>query len=263
MYHLSEFENQRNRRYAGPSELFNHRHAQLRNVVERAFGVLKMRFKCLRCTPHFPFPTQARIVLACCIIHNFIRRTQGKDMFFKMIEAEIEDAGSEKVEEGIPSVIEDIRRGDELRGLIAGQLWACRQVYTETSFFAVMGRFSLYAVARGRRPGLYSSWEDCEAQVKGFSGAIHAGIRSIEEANEFFCRHGVAPVCALLNPTYPEIQLQRSDEDVIPAPVLTNAPPIGPHVSLKPGLGPFMSKPAGIIFWVALFEPLKIVSKPP
>ncbi|KAK1298830.1 hypothetical protein QJS10_CPB14g00749 [Acorus calamus] len=28
-YHLSEFENQRNRRYAGPSELFNHRHAQL------------------------------------------------------------------------------------------------------------------------------------------------------------------------------------------------------------------------------------------
>ncbi|KAK1282091.1 hypothetical protein QJS10_CPB22g00219 [Acorus calamus] len=93
-------------------------------------------------------------------------------------------------------------------------------------FFAVMGRFPLYAVARGQRPGLYSSWEDYEAQVKGFSGAIHAGMHSIEEANEFFHRHGMAPVCALLNPTYPEIQPQRSDEDNIPPPILTNAPPI-------------------------------------
>ncbi|KAK1289025.1 hypothetical protein QJS10_CPB18g00945 [Acorus calamus] len=40
-YHLSEFENQGNRLYAGPSEIFNHRHAQSRlcNVVERGFGV--------------------------------------------------------------------------------------------------------------------------------------------------------------------------------------------------------------------------------
>ncbi|KAK1303782.1 hypothetical protein QJS10_CPB11g01252 [Acorus calamus] len=97
-----------------------------------------------------------------------------------------------------------------------------------------MGRFPLYAVARGRRPGLYSSWEDCEAQVKGFSGAIHAGMRSIEEANEFFRRHGVAPVCALLNLTYPEIQPQRSNEDVIPTPVLTNAPPFdGSNIVFK------------------------------
>ncbi|KAK1309007.1 hypothetical protein QJS10_CPA09g00533 [Acorus calamus] len=102
--------------------------------------------------------------------------TQGNDMFFNMIEDEIEDAGSEEVEEGIPSVIEDIRRGDELRGLIAGQLWACRQMPRRSFFLLVMGRFPLYAVARGRRPGLYSSWEDCEAQVKGFSGAIHAGF---------------------------------------------------------------------------------------
>ncbi|KAK1310933.1 hypothetical protein QJS10_CPA08g00689 [Acorus calamus] len=97
----------------------------------------------------------------------------------------MEDAGSEDVEEGIPSVIEDIRLRDELCGLIAGQLWACRQL--------AMGRFSLYIVARGRRDGLYSSWEDFEAQVKGFNGAIHAGMRSIEETNDFFRRHGVAP----------------------------------------------------------------------
>ncbi|KAK1282240.1 hypothetical protein QJS10_CPB22g00220 [Acorus calamus] len=45
--------------------------------------------------------------------HQFVapcrgNRTQGNDMFFNMIEDEIEDAGSKEVEEGIPSVIEDI-----------------------------------------------------------------------------------------------------------------------------------------------------------
>jgi hypothetical protein len=43
-YHLSEFRRQGNR-YANYKELFNHRHAQLRNHIERAFGVLKNGFQ--------------------------------------------------------------------------------------------------------------------------------------------------------------------------------------------------------------------------
>jgi hypothetical protein len=39
-HHLSQFRRQGNR-YANYKELFNHRHAQLRNHIERAFGVLK------------------------------------------------------------------------------------------------------------------------------------------------------------------------------------------------------------------------------
>ena len=28
-----------------------------------------------------------------------------------------------------------------------------------------------YAVRKGNNPGVYTSWADCERQVKGFSGA--------------------------------------------------------------------------------------------
>ena len=39
-YHIGSFHGT-NRRYSSEKDLFNHRHAQLRNVVERTFGVLK------------------------------------------------------------------------------------------------------------------------------------------------------------------------------------------------------------------------------
>ena len=54
-------------------ELFNLKHSSLRVTVERAFGVLKRRFKILDdATPFFPYPTQVDIVVACCIIHNWV-----------------------------------------------------------------------------------------------------------------------------------------------------------------------------------------------
>ena len=30
-----------------------------------------------------------------------------------------------------------------------------------------------YAVRQGRVPGVYTTWADCEKQVKGFGGAIY------------------------------------------------------------------------------------------
>jgi hypothetical protein len=54
-------------------ELFNHRHSSLRVTVEHAFGSLKRRFKILDDSiPFFPFPTQVEIVMASCIIHNWV-----------------------------------------------------------------------------------------------------------------------------------------------------------------------------------------------
>ena len=59
-YHLSEFKrrgsSQRNE-YANYKELFNHRHAQLRNHIERAFGVLKKQFPILKVGTHYPIKT--------------------------------------------------------------------------------------------------------------------------------------------------------------------------------------------------------------
>ncbi|XP_020081683.1 putative nuclease HARBI1 [Ananas comosus] len=79
-YHLSQFAvNAHARRHRGPKDLYNHRHAQLRNVIEKAFGILKRRFKVLRQATPFPYKVQCRIAIACCVIHNFIKRHQGTD----------------------------------------------------------------------------------------------------------------------------------------------------------------------------------------
>lgn len=42
-----------------------------------------------------------------------------------------------------------------------------------------------YAVKVGKTPGIYMSWDDCKAQVTGFSGAVYKSFASIEEADAF------------------------------------------------------------------------------
>ncbi|XP_025813055.1 uncharacterized protein LOC112890368 [Panicum hallii] len=76
-YHLNEWGNNP---VQNEKELFNHRHSSLRVTVERAFGSLKRRFKILDdATPFFPFSTQVEIVVACCIIHNWVIQDGGDD----------------------------------------------------------------------------------------------------------------------------------------------------------------------------------------
>jgi len=54
------------------NETFNHAHAKVRNVIERSFGVLKMKFRILMNMPSFPEDKQARIIVACMALHDFI-----------------------------------------------------------------------------------------------------------------------------------------------------------------------------------------------
>lgn len=125
-YHLSQFDgNARARTHRGPRDLYNHRHAQLRNAVEKAFGILKRRFKVLRQATPFPYKVQCRIAVACCIIHNFIKRHQENDMYFNMpVDPSVQD---EEDEECTPLVgIDDSRRGETLRNMITEQLWNSR-----------------------------------------------------------------------------------------------------------------------------------------
>lgn len=48
------------------------RHSSLRVSVERAFGALKNRFRIIDNKPFHPYKTQVKLVLACCILHNWI-----------------------------------------------------------------------------------------------------------------------------------------------------------------------------------------------
>ena len=42
-----------------------------------------------------------------------------------------------------------------------------------------------YAVAKGRVPGVYKTWSECEAQVKGFAGARFKKFSTQGEASNF------------------------------------------------------------------------------
>ncbi len=42
-----------------------------------------------------------------------------------------------------------------------------------------------YAVRKGRNPGIYTSWDSCLKEVKGFSGAIYKSFKTKDEAIAF------------------------------------------------------------------------------
>jgi hypothetical protein len=65
--------------------LFNLRYSSLRVTVEREFGALKNRFRILDNKPFHPYKTQVKLVLACCIIHNWIVG-HGEDEVFPLEE---------------------------------------------------------------------------------------------------------------------------------------------------------------------------------
>ncbi|XP_059636134.1 uncharacterized protein LOC132278356 [Cornus florida] len=71
-HHFQEYR-RASRQPQGREEIYNHRHSSLRNIIERCFGFLKIRFPILKQMPPYKFEAQVAIVLACCTLHNFIR----------------------------------------------------------------------------------------------------------------------------------------------------------------------------------------------
>lgn len=46
-------------------------------------------------------------------------------------------------------------------------------------------RMKYYAVANGRKKGVYTTWDTAEAQVKGYKGAVYKSFKDRDSANEF------------------------------------------------------------------------------
>nr|XP_018629218.1 uncharacterized protein LOC104104920 [Nicotiana tomentosiformis] len=74
------------RRAITKEEKFNHAHAQLRNVIERAYGVLKPRFPILDKMPPYPIDIQRDVVIACFAVNNFIRKERINDDLFNQFD---------------------------------------------------------------------------------------------------------------------------------------------------------------------------------
>ncbi|XP_004922968.1 ribonuclease H1 [Bombyx mori] len=51
-------------------------------------------------------------------------------------------------------------------------------------------KMPFYAVAKGRTSGIFMTWADCEAQVKGFSGAKYKKFDTINQAQDYVVTQG-------------------------------------------------------------------------
>ncbi|PKA58426.1 hypothetical protein AXF42_Ash013932 [Apostasia shenzhenica] len=130
LYHIGQFRMPNARDYRNKKEKFNHRHACLRNVIERSFGILKQRFAILNTMKPFPLKTQRDVVVACFTLHNFIARYSPRETIFCKedtcaIDTDVDDVElTELQEEGHDhSRVGDRRLGDAIRQKIADDIW--------------------------------------------------------------------------------------------------------------------------------------------
>lgn len=55
-----------------------------------------------------------------------------------------------------------------------------------------MAKKKYYAVVNGRKTGIFESWDDCQRQVEGYSGAVFKGFPSLQDAQDFLENNGVS-----------------------------------------------------------------------
>nr|KYP66964.1 Putative nuclease HARBI1 [Cajanus cajan] len=119
-YHLKKYSR---RAPQNPRELFNHRHTSLRNVIERTFGVLKKRFPIIASgtEPHYSFDTMTNIVLACCILHNFLRGVDNDESLLAEVDRELMEQPMDTMPTQAPE--DDHREGSTIWDAIAYEMW--------------------------------------------------------------------------------------------------------------------------------------------
>lgn len=114
-------------RPANAKELFNLRHASLRNVVERAIGVLKKRFPVLTLPSYYPYEKQVNNIYALTMISNYIQLHDQHDEFFQnppLDHSVYEDHHSLELEATYSSEGSHERAaGKALRNKIADEMW--------------------------------------------------------------------------------------------------------------------------------------------
>ena len=131
-YHIAEFRRRSSRRreYADHKELFNHRHALLRNHIERAIGILKKRFQILKVGTHHPIESQIKIPAAAAVFHNIIRCLNGDENWLDHQPTYIPESDHVDLPQGDDNHQNDVQSlnlqdhaANVLRDQIAMQMW--------------------------------------------------------------------------------------------------------------------------------------------
>ncbi|WVZ71713.1 hypothetical protein U9M48_020265 [Paspalum notatum var. saurae] len=107
-------------------ELFNHRHAILRNHIERAIGVLKKRFSILKVGTHHPIKDQVKIPAAAVLFHNLIRMHKGDESWLNhqpnntFVDL---PGGVSHYNNDVVSLSSQVDYGNSIRDMIALNMW--------------------------------------------------------------------------------------------------------------------------------------------
>lgn len=89
-------------------KVFNYRLSRARNVVENAFGILSARFRIFHTPINMKLENIERAVLACCTLHNFLRRNC-KDSF--MLSNEYNDSSGNINMDKEGHILTNLQRG--------------------------------------------------------------------------------------------------------------------------------------------------------
>lgn len=99
-----------------------------------------------------------------------------------------------------------------------------------------MARKYYYAVAVGRRPGIYKLWKNAKTQVTGYNKAVYKRFSTLKEAQQFMLENRICPPGAVtilppglqtpLPPTHlnPEYDFDSHQEEELQPPLIQVAP---------------------------------------
>ena len=77
-------------------------------------------------------------------------------------------------------------------------------------------KYHYYAVATGYRRGIYRLWDNAKKQVRGYSGAVYQGCKTLREAKEFLRDNPLRPLRPTPTPaTIPLTQLPVSPDEYV------------------------------------------------
>nr|KAJ0188434.1 hypothetical protein LSAT_V11C900485350 [Lactuca sativa] len=116
-YHLNDW----SQPPTNAKELYNMRHSSARNIIERCFGLIKSRWAILRDNAYHPIESMPRIIIACCLMHNFIRTTMMEDPLDQEIPTNHSQFGDEH--DNIISTVETSQRWTDRRDLLANTMF--------------------------------------------------------------------------------------------------------------------------------------------
>ncbi|MEH2353663.1 ribonuclease H1 domain-containing protein [Nostoc sp.] len=71
-----------------------------------------------------------------------------------------------------------------------------------------------YAVFKGRKTGIFTSWEECEEHITGFSGALYKSFKTREEAEGAL---ELAEQSCIIKTEHKEVKLQETKTKIFPA----------------------------------------------